>query len=79
MLQQERYGRESTVEARLDGNTVTVETHNVRRIEIGPLPDLGTATVKLDATTFDNVKIQDARQFVRATDGQWSQIDTPMS
>ena len=39
VLQQKQYGRESTVEARFDAaaNAVSVETRNVRRIEIGPI------------------------------------------
>jgi len=79
-LQQERYGNASTVEARFEEKVVIVETQNVQRIEIGPIPhaDVDTVTVKLDGTTFEKIGIGNAHEFVRASDGQWSQTHQPI-
>ena len=78
VLQQSTYGKASTVEARR-GRQVVIDTDNVRRLAVGPIPDVTRIEVRLDGSDVGEFDLTREQQFVRSASGQWSISDRPVS
>ncbi len=74
--QQFRYGQASTVDTRHDraGQTVEVETQNVYRLTLGPLPQASEVTLKIDETELEKTDLTEQKHFVSAGEGKWVKI-----
>jgi hypothetical protein len=74
--QQQVSGKRSTVEATLDrsSGTLNVQTTNVGRIRLGPIPETESLTLKLDGTSTFDVDLTVQQRLARSQKGVWSQV-----